>query len=90
MVSIQDAKMRLDSIIAKARIDLYKPIQIAEVLRKSRLEKNIKVLDLRLFGNCYAMDWGYRGCNLYVERHLAIFVNCFSSKANSLIKSFAR
>lgn len=39
MVSIQDATMRLDSIIAKARIDLYKPIQIAEVLRKSRLEK---------------------------------------------------
>ncbi|ELS47720.1 hypothetical protein C789_1764 [Microcystis aeruginosa FACHB-905 = DIANCHI905] len=39
---------------------------------------------------CYAMDWGYRGCNPYVERHLAIFVNCFSSKANSSIKSFAR
>ncbi|ELS49042.1 hypothetical protein C789_1166 [Microcystis aeruginosa FACHB-905 = DIANCHI905] len=44
----------------------------------------------RLFGLCYAMDWGYRGCNPYVERHLAIFVNCFSSKANSSIKSFAR
>ncbi len=51
MVSIQDAKMRLDSIIAKARIDLYKPIQIAEVLRKSRLEKNIKVLDLKTYQN---------------------------------------
>ncbi|TRU85841.1 MAG: hypothetical protein EWV76_13575 [Microcystis novacekii Mn_MB_F_20050700_S1] len=23
------------------------------------------------------MDEGYKGCNLYVERHLAIFVNCF-------------
>ena len=31
----------------------------------------------RFFGLCYAMDWGYRGCNPYVERHLAIFVNCF-------------
>jgi hypothetical protein len=29
------------------------------------------------FGLCYAMDWGYKGCNPYVERHLAIFVNCF-------------
>jgi hypothetical protein len=32
---------------------------------------------LRLFGLCYAMDGGYKGWNLYVERHLAIFVNCF-------------
>jgi type II restriction enzyme len=51
VVSIQDAKMRLDSIIAKARIDLYKPIQIAEVLRKSRSEKNIKILDLKTYQN---------------------------------------
>jgi hypothetical protein len=26
---------------------------------------------------CYAMDGGYKGCNPYIERHLAIFVNCF-------------
>ena len=30
-----------------------------------------------LFGLCYAMDGGYKGCNRYIERHLAIFVNCF-------------
>ncbi|TRT90814.1 MAG: hypothetical protein EWV63_00170 [Microcystis aeruginosa Ma_OC_H_19870700_S124] len=30
-----------------------------------------------LFGLCYAMDGGYKGCNPYRERHLAIFVNCF-------------
>ena len=23
------------------------------------------------------MDGGYKGCNPYIERHLAIFVNCF-------------
>jgi len=51
MANIQDAKMRLDSIIAKARIYLYKPIQIAEVLRKSRSEKNIKILDLKTYQN---------------------------------------
>jgi hypothetical protein len=31
----------------------------------------------RLFGLCYAMDGGYKGWNPYIERHLAIFVNCF-------------
>jgi three-Cys-motif partner protein len=30
-----------------------------------------------LFGLCYAMDRGYKGCNPYIERHLAIFVNYF-------------
>ena len=49
-----------------------------------------KQIEFRLFGLCYGMDWGYRGWNPYVEKHLAIFVNCFSSKANSSIKSFAR
>ena len=31
----------------------------------------------RLFGLCYAMDGSYKGWNPYIERHLAIFVNCF-------------
>jgi hypothetical protein len=35
-----------------------------------------------LFGLCYAMDGGYKGWNPYIERHLAIFVNCFCSRAN--------
>ncbi|AKV69218.1 Retron-type RNA-directed DNA polymerase [Microcystis panniformis FACHB-1757] len=35
-----------------------------------------------LFGLCYAMDGGYKGWNPYRERHLAIFVNCFLSRAN--------
>ncbi|AKV68323.1 Retron-type RNA-directed DNA polymerase [Microcystis panniformis FACHB-1757] len=36
----------------------------------------------RLFGLCYATDGGYKGWNPYIERHLAIFVNCFCSRAN--------
>ena len=36
----------------------------------------------RLFGSCYAMDGSYKGWNPYRERHLAIFVNCFLSRAN--------
>ncbi|ELS45581.1 atn1 domain protein [Microcystis aeruginosa FACHB-905 = DIANCHI905] len=35
-----------------------------------------------LFGSCYAMDGSYKGWNPYRERHLAIFVNCFLSRAN--------
>ncbi|WP_287717024.1 hypothetical protein, partial [Microcystis sp. M31BS1] len=34
-------------------------------------------LDNWLFGLCYAMDGSYKGWNPYIERHLAIFVNCF-------------
>jgi len=34
---LEEAKARLDLIINKARIDLYKPIQIAEVLYQSRM-----------------------------------------------------
>ncbi|TRU19531.1 MAG: serine/threonine protein kinase, partial [Microcystis aeruginosa Ma_SC_T_19800800_S464] len=33
-------------------------------------------------GLCYAMDEGYNGWNPYLERHLAIFVNCLLSRAN--------
>jgi hypothetical protein len=35
-----------------------------------------------LFGLCYAMDEVYKRCNPYIERHLAIFVNYFRSRAN--------
>jgi len=37
MPSLEDAKDRLDHIINIARVQWYKPIQIAEVLYKSRL-----------------------------------------------------
>jgi len=37
---------------------------------------------LWLFGLCYAMDGSYKGWNPYIERHLAIFVNGFLSRAN--------
>ncbi|BAG01969.1 unknown protein [Microcystis aeruginosa NIES-843] len=35
-----------------------------------------------LFGLCYAIEGGCKGWNPYIERHLAIFVNCFLSRAN--------
>jgi type II restriction enzyme len=51
MVTRLEAKERLDLIINKARTDLYKPIQIAEVLRRSRLYADIEIRDLRTFQN---------------------------------------
>jgi len=50
MSGIEDAKTRLDSLIKKARVDMYKPIQIAEVLRQSRLKSEINVGDLESGG----------------------------------------
>lgn len=49
--TIAEAKTRLDNLIDKARIHLYKPIQIAEVLRRIRLEGNIDPLDLETYRN---------------------------------------
>jgi HaeII restriction endonuclease len=38
-----DAKHALNKVIAKARVHLYKPIQIAEILYKDRTEKGIEL-----------------------------------------------
>ncbi len=51
MSAVQEAKTRLDSLIKKARVDMYKPIQIAEVLRQSRLQGDIDVSILDDFRN---------------------------------------
>jgi hypothetical protein len=40
------SKTRLDSLIAKGRVDLYKPIQIAEVLHKHRILPEHEQFDL--------------------------------------------
>jgi hypothetical protein len=40
-MELETAKKRLDSLINKSRVDLYKPIQIAEVLQKSRLDPKV-------------------------------------------------
>ena len=40
------AKDQLDTVIRKARVDSYKPIQIAEILRRDRIEKVIDLGDL--------------------------------------------
>ncbi len=48
-ITINEAKGRLDSLIAKARIQFYKPIQVAEILYQARTKKDINLLDLETY-----------------------------------------
>lgn len=41
-----EAKKQLDILIKKARVHFYKPIQIAEVLYRSRINSNLNLLNL--------------------------------------------
>ena len=43
------AKDHLDTVIRKARVHFYKPIQIAEILRRDRIEKDIDLGDLETY-----------------------------------------
>lgn len=48
-MNIQTAKQSLDKVIAKARVHLYKPIQVAEILYRDRVEKDINISDLETY-----------------------------------------
>jgi len=50
-MNIQTAKQSLDKVIAKARVHLYKPIQVAEILYRDRVEKDINLSDLETYRN---------------------------------------
>ena len=43
------AKNHLDTVIRKARVHFYKPIQIAEILHRDRIEKDINLGDLETY-----------------------------------------
>ncbi len=46
MITIEEAKRALDTVIEKGRIHLYKPIQIAEILYRDRVHKDIDLSKL--------------------------------------------
>lgn len=48
-MNINDAKQSLDKVIDKARVHLYKPIQVAEILHRDRTERDINLSDLTTF-----------------------------------------
>ena len=43
------AKDHLDTVIRKARVHFYKPIQIAEILHRDRIEKDIDLENLETY-----------------------------------------
>ena len=50
-MNIKQAKSKLDSVIAKSRNQFYKPIQVAEVLYRSRVHGDIDVIDKETYRN---------------------------------------
>lgn len=50
-MTILEAKQALDKIISKGRIHLYKPIQIAEILHRDRVDGDIDLSDLNTYRN---------------------------------------
>jgi HaeII restriction endonuclease len=48
-MNIKEAKQSLDKIIEKARVHLYKPIQIAEILYQHRIKGELDLLDLESY-----------------------------------------
>jgi type II restriction enzyme len=48
-MNITTAKQSLDKVIDKARVHLYKPIQIAEILHRDRVEQDITLSELATY-----------------------------------------
>lgn len=51
MVTIEQAKQALDTVIEKGRVHLYKPIQVAEILYRDRVCKDIDLSNLEDYRN---------------------------------------
>jgi len=48
-MNLKDAKGAIDNIVRKARVHLYKPIQIAEILYRDRVHKDIDLSELETY-----------------------------------------
>lgn len=48
-MELYEAKTALDKVISKARVHLYKPIQIAEILYRDRINQDIDLSDLETY-----------------------------------------
>jgi len=55
-MDIKEAKQWLDKVIDKGRVHLYKPIQVAEVLYRDRVEKDINLSDLSTY-RTFSRKW---------------------------------
>ena len=68
-MTIIEAKQALDKVIAKSRVHLYKPIQIAEILYQDRTNKNIvlELDNLETYRNV-SKKWRDIICNQFLGR----------------------
>lgn len=67
MLTIIEAKQALDKIISKARVHLYKPIQIAEILHRDRTVEDIDLNDLNTYRNL-SKRWRDKICLNFLGR----------------------
>ena len=67
MSNLIHAKNALDSIISKSRVHLYKPIQVAEILYKDRLESNINLDELETY-RTQSKHWRDKICDDFLGR----------------------
>jgi len=66
-MNIKDAKTALDKVINKARVHLYKPIQIAEILYKARTVSDFDILALESY-RCSSRGWRDEICQKLLGR----------------------
>lgn len=67
MLTINKAKDKLDSVINKSRVHMYKPIQVAEILYRIRTDNNINPLDLESYRNISRI-WRDEICRRFLNR----------------------
>ena len=63
----QTAKKHLDTVIRKARVHLYKPIQIAEILYRDRTVCDINLDDLETY-RTFSRQWRDEVCRKFLGR----------------------
>jgi HaeII restriction endonuclease len=68
-MNIVEAKQAIDKVIAKSRVHLYKPIQIAEILHRDRTDRNIvlELDNLETYRNV-SKKWRDVICNQFLGR----------------------
>lgn len=66
-MNISEAKLTLDRLISKARVHLYKPIQIAEILYRDRSYGDIDLTNLESYRNA-SKKWRNEVCLRFLGR----------------------
>ena len=66
-MNIVEAKQSIDKVITKARVHLYKPIQVAEILHRDRTVKDITLSDLQTYRNV-SKRWRDLICSKFLGR----------------------